>query len=149
MPWSVPTPPSPTTSPSTAAATRFRSRCTAQRVLNRANQLDEIRVVADPGVSQQTVRDRINSSLGGRYEVLTGADYTASNTKSITDQLGFFTTALLVFAAIALFVGAFIIFNTFSILLVQRTRELALLRALGASARQVITSVLLEALAVG
>lgn len=121
---------------------------TAQQVLNRSAQFDEIRVAADPGVSQETVRDHISQALNGRYEVLTGKDYTADTTKTINDSLSFFTTALLVFAAIALFVGAFIIFNTFSILLAQRTRELALLRALGATARQVMISVLIEAFVV-
>ena len=64
-----------------------------------------------------------------------------SRPKQLQDGLGFFRTALLVFAFVALFVGAFIIFNTFSIIVAQRTRELALLRALGASRRQVLTSV--------
>jgi putative ABC transport system permease protein len=122
---------------------------TAQQVMNRVGLVDEIRVAAEPGVSQQTLRDRVDTALGGKYEVLTGKQYTDSNTKTITDNLGFFTTALLVFAAISLFVGAFIIFNTFSILLAQRTRELALLRALGATAGQVTRSVLLEAFTVG
>ncbi|MGQ0669366.1 MAG: ABC transporter permease, partial [Actinomycetota bacterium] len=66
-----------------------------------------------------------------------------------SEGLGFFKIALLVFAGISLFVGAFIIFNTFSIITAQRTRELALLRALGASKRQVMTSVLVEAAATG
>ena len=67
----------------------------------------------------------------------------------LQEGLGFFRTALLVFAAVALFVGSFIIFNTFSIIVAQRTRELALLRALGASRRQVVVSVVVEAFVVG
>ena len=67
----------------------------------------------------------------------------------IQDGLGFFNTALLVFASVALFVGAFLIFNTFSITVAQRTREFGLLRALGASGRQVMASVVIEALIVG
>src|SRR3712207_6058762 len=65
------------------------------------------------------------------------------------EDFGFLTTALLVFAGIALFVGAFVIYNTFSITVAQRTRELALLRMLGASRRQVLRAVVLEALVVG
>ncbi|MGI8576058.1 MAG: FtsX-like permease family protein [Egibacteraceae bacterium] len=64
-------------------------------------------------------------------------------------MLGFFTTGLLVFAGVSLFVGAFIIYTTFTIIVAQRTRELALLRAVGASRRQVLSSVLVEALTVG
>ena len=66
-------------------------------------------------------------------------------TSAISQALGFFNTALLVFAFIALFVGGFTILNTFSIIVGQRTRELALLRIVGASRRQVFRSVLLEA----
>ena len=69
--------------------------------------------------------------------------------ESWTKALGFLTTALLLFAAVALLVGAFIIFNTFSILVAQRTRELGLLRALGASRSHLIVSVLAEAVVVG
>ena len=67
----------------------------------------------------------------------------------IKDALGFFNTFLLVFAGIALFVGAFMILNTFSILVAQRTRELGLLRALGASRGQILASVVGEAALVG
>ncbi len=84
-----------------------------------------------------------------KYEVLTGkklADEQASNVK---DRLGFLNTFLLVFAFIALFVGSFIIYNTFSIIVAQRSRELALLRALGASGKQVTRSVAAEAFVVG
>ena len=71
-------------------------------------------------------------------EVLTGAEFTEDQQDQIKEVLGFFNTFLLVFAVIALFVGAFIIYNTFSIIVAQRTRELALLRAVGASRRQVL-----------
>src|SRR4029453_12786320 len=69
--------------------------------------------------------------------------------QDVKHNLGFFSTFLLIFAFVALFVGAFIIYNTFSIIVAQRSREVALLRALGASHRQVTTSIALEALAVG
>ena len=80
---------------------------------------------------------------------MTGADVEADNEAAVQQGLGFFTTFLLVFAGVALFVGAFIIVNTFSMLIGQRARELALLRALGASRGQVLRSVLGEAAIVG
>jgi putative ABC transport system permease protein len=87
--------------------------------------------------------------IPSKYESITGADQAQRAAKEIQDGLGFFSTALLAFAGVALFVGAFLIFNTFSIIVAQRTRELALLRCLGASRRQVLSSVLLEAGLVG
>ena len=80
---------------------------------------------------------------------MTGAAVEADNEDAVQQGLGFFTTFLLVFAGVALFVGAFIIVNTFSMLIGQRARELALLRALGASRGQVLGSVLGEAAIVG
>ena len=81
--------------------------------------------------------------------MLTGTEAAAQQSDDLKSIFGFFTTFLLTFAGVSLFVGAFLIFNTFSILVAQRTRELALLRALGASRGQVTRSVLVEALAVG
>ena len=82
-------------------------------------------------------------------EVLTGEQITKENQNDIKQGLRFFNMFLLVFAGVAVFVGMFIIYNTFSILVAQRGRELALLRAIGASRRQVLGSVLLEGVAVG
>ena len=81
--------------------------------------------------------------------MLTGEALTAETQAEIKSEMGFLTTFLLSFAVIALFVGSFIIYNSFSILVAQRTREMALMRAIGASRRQVMGSVLLEAVAVG
>ena len=81
--------------------------------------------------------------------MVTGQTVVNESTNSISQALGFFSTALLVFAFIALFVGAFTIYNTFSIIVGQRTRELALLRIVGASRRQVFGSVLAEAAITG
>ena len=78
-------------------------------------------------------------------EVVTGQTVANEQTNAINQALGFFSTALLVFAFISLFVGSFTIFNTFSIIVGQRTRELAMLRIVGASRRQVFRSVLAEA----
>jgi putative ABC transport system permease protein len=122
---------------------------TAQEVLNRQGRFDEIDVVAAEGTTPEQLRDRVRSVLDPRYEVLTGEELSADAARAINDTFGrFLSTALLSFAFVALLVGAFLIFNTFTIIVAQRTRELALLRCLGASRRQVMTSVLLESLVV-
>ncbi|MBI4728082.1 MAG: ABC transporter permease [Acidobacteria bacterium] len=122
---------------------------TAQRVLGRPGALDTIEVAADPGVPAATLRDRIAAVLPPGVEAVTGRAVGSEEAKSLQEALSFFRTALLVFAGVALFVGAFIIFNTFGILVTQRARELALLRALGASRSQVTRSVVAESAIVG
>ncbi|OLB66760.1 MAG: hypothetical protein AUI10_01790 [Actinobacteria bacterium 13_2_20CM_2_72_6] len=122
---------------------------TAQKVLNREGVFDQIDVVAAPGVSPQDLRDRIRAAIDPGDEALTGKELAEDTSKSIGQLVGFINTALLAFAFVALFVGSFIIVNTFSIILAQRARELALLRCLGASRRQVLGSVLGEAFIVG
>ncbi|OLE30349.1 MAG: hypothetical protein AUG44_01420 [Actinobacteria bacterium 13_1_20CM_3_71_11] len=122
---------------------------TAQQVLNRPAVYDEIDVVAAPGVSPTELRDRIRAAIDGNYETLTGKELAEDSSKSIGQFVGFINIALLAFAFVALFVGSFIIVNTFSIILAQRSKELALLRCLGASRRQVLGSVLTEAFIVG
>ncbi len=121
----------------------------AQELNNSVAMFDSIAATADAGVSQQQLKARLRAALPQKYGVLTGAQITKENQNQVEQGLGFFTTFLLVFAGISLFVGAFIIVNTFSIVVAQRTRELALLCALGASGRQVRTSVIGEALTVG
>ena len=106
-------------------------------------------MTADAGVSQQELRDDVASVLPADARAMTGdkaADVAASQ---LLKAIRFLTIFLLVFAGIALVVGSFLIVNTFSILVAQRSRELALLRALGASRRQVSRSVLFEAFVVG
>jgi putative ABC transport system permease protein len=122
---------------------------TAQTALNGKGKFDEIDVASKPGVSPEELRDRIQNVLPANFQAKTGQEAAQKNSDDIKQALSFFNIALLVFAAIALFVGAFIIFNTFQILVTQRTRELALLRALGASPAQVRRSVIAEALIVG
>jgi putative ABC transport system permease protein len=121
----------------------------AQELFDAPGQYNTIDVKADKGVSDAQLKSRIQEVVGSEGEVLTNAELNAETTSDIGDALGFFKTFLLVFAGVALFVGAFIIANTFSILVAQRTRELALLRAMGASRRQITRSVLIEAVAVG
>ncbi len=122
----------------------------AQRITDAESQFDAIPVVGEGGISQETLRDRIRDAIDDPdIEVLTGAEITEENQSDIEDALSFITIPLFIFAAVALLVGSFIIFNTFSIVVAQRTRELALLRALGASQRQVTLSLVIEALVVG
>ena len=118
---------------------------TAQKVLDREGELDSVLVQAEEGVSPGELRPRVERLLPKGLEAVTGAAAASEDSQAIKDGLGFFRTALLVFGLVSLFVGAFIIFNTFSIIVAQRTQELALLRALGASRRQVLTSVVVEA----
>lgn len=130
---------------------------TAQAVFNPPNQQgtwDTFDVRAASGLSETQLRDRLNASLSttglrGSYESITGQQLANEQSDNIKSNLSFFNTFLLVFALVALFVGAFIIYNTFSITVAQRTQELGLLRALGASGRQVVGSVAVEALTVG
>ena len=122
---------------------------TAQELFDRVGRYDEIAVDAAEGVSASELRARIQARLPEGVEAVTSTTVAAENADAFKEALGFFRTALLVFAGISLFVGSFIIFNTFSIITAQRTRELALLRALGATRRQVTASVLLEAVVVG
>jgi putative ABC transport system permease protein len=106
-------------------------------------------IYGDSGVSRTDLRQRVSAAVPGT-EVLTGDQYAAQTKSTIsTGVLKIFKTFFLVFAGVAVFVGAFVILNTFSMLVAQRTRELALLRALGASRRQVTRSVLVEAFIVG
>jgi putative ABC transport system permease protein len=100
-------------------------------------------------VTQAELADAVAPLLPRGVTVRTGDVIVAENEESLEEVLGFLNTFLLVFAAIAMVVGTFLIINTFSILVAQRSRELALLRAVGASRRQVNRSVLAEAFVVG
>jgi putative ABC transport system permease protein len=126
---------------------------TAQTFLVKEGKVDEIHVEAAEGVGDVELRDRIRGELRAQgvtgAEVLTGEQLAEDQSDELRQNLSFFSIFLLVFALIALFVGAFIIYNTFSIIVAQRTHELGLLRGLGASGRQVMGSVALEALTVG
>jgi putative ABC transport system permease protein len=122
---------------------------TAQNVLNSQGLLNAVNVVAQPGADKATVQRDIAKVLPAGVEVVTGQTVVNESTSAVDQALSFFNTALLIFAFISLFVGAFTIYNTFSIIVGQRTRELALLRIVGASRRQVFRSVLAEAAIVG
>jgi len=135
-------------SPGGATIVAFK-RAVAQRLIGEPGKYDSVSVLAASGVSQTELARRLSAVLPPGTEALTGAAITAETQSQMADAFQFFNTFMLIFAVIALLVGAFMIFNTFSITVAQRTRENGLLRALGASRRQVLGSVILEALAVG
>jgi putative ABC transport system permease protein len=122
---------------------------TAQRVVGETGQFDYIDVVAKPGASKPAVQHAIAQVLPSDAEVVTGQTLINEEQTTASQALSSLSTILLVFALIALFVGSFTIFNTFSIIVGQRTRELALLRVVGASRGQLLRSVLTEATIVG
>jgi putative ABC transport system permease protein len=121
----------------------------AQRLVVVPGKFSSILFTARPGVSQQQLVGNLRRALPHGLEAITGAALTKESQDQFQQALSFFSTFMLIFAVIALLVGAFMIFNTFSITVAQRTQENGLLRAVGASKRQVLGSVLIEALAVG
>ncbi|HJR38996.1 MAG TPA: FtsX-like permease family protein [Nocardioidaceae bacterium] len=131
------------------STTAFFELPTAQRLMGETGVFDTIVIEADDGVTPEELTDRVGSTLPGGLEALTGDAVAAERAADVKDGLGFFTTMLIGFAGIALFVGSFIIWNTFSMQVAQRTRELALLRAIGATRRQVLRTILTEAVVLG
>jgi putative ABC transport system permease protein len=121
-----------------------------QAWFDRAGEVSAINVAADEGVSAEQLARRIQPVVPARVEVRTGTEAADETASEINDQIGgFLTPALLAFAGAALLVGAFIIFNTFTITVAERTREFAMLRTLGATRRQILGAVSLEALVIG
>ncbi|WP_327704967.1 ABC transporter permease [Streptomyces decoyicus] len=119
---------------------------TAQKLYLHPGQFDELVVGAAPGTDQQALTGKVREVLPkDRAEATSGTALAAEQSRMITEQNKSLSQTLLVFAGIALFVGIFIIANTFTMLISQRSREIALLRAVGASRRQVVRSVLAEA----
>ncbi|MFY1670784.1 ABC transporter permease [Plantactinospora sp. WMMB334] len=127
----------------------FTEPVAQELMLGQPGVYSELSVEAADGVAPATLRDDIAATLGDGYVVKTGEQLSADASAGLKEGLGFFNNILLGFAGVALFVGIFLILNTFSIIVAQRTRELALLRAIGAGRRQVIGSVLVEAVAIG
>ncbi|MFE9612627.1 ABC transporter permease [Streptomyces sp. NPDC006012] len=123
---------------------------TAQKLFGKPGTYDEIDVRAKPGTSQAALKTQLDGALPkGLTETTTGKKLADDQAEQIASGMNGLRQGLLVFAGIALFVGTFIIANTFTMLVAQRTKELALLRAVGASRRQVTRSVLIEAFVVG
>src|ERR1035437_8448636 len=121
----------------------------AQRVVGEPGRYDQLDVAAGPGVTPSQLRERIRAALPSTVEVRTGAEQANKETSDLESNLSFLRTFLLVFAYVSLVVGAFIIFNTFSITVAQRTREFGLLRTLGGSRAQIMRSVVYEGLMLG
>jgi putative ABC transport system permease protein len=122
----------------------------AQRLLDLPGQFNTIQVAAEQGVTPRQLGQNVRAALpGGDFTVRTGQQQARSDARDIQDQFGFLRTFLFVFAGISLFVGAFLIVNTFSITVAQRVREFALLRMIGANRRQVLRAVIGEALLLG
>jgi putative ABC transport system permease protein len=122
----------------------------AQRLLGRGDTVDEVDLRAAPGVPPDALRDRVARLLPrGRLEAVTAAGLAARQADEVQGYVDGLGAVLLAFAAVALLVGGFIIWNTFTVLVASRTRDLALQRLLGATRRQVLGSVLAEAAVVG
>jgi putative ABC transport system permease protein len=119
-----------------------------QRWFKRPGQISEVTVAAASGVRPEELVRRLKAELPATLEIKTGQQTAADEAGEINDAMGFLTPALLAFAGAALLVGAFIIFNTFSITIAERAREFALLRALGATRGQILRAVIAEALLV-
>ncbi len=122
---------------------------TAQKIFHKEGKLDSINIAATKGTSPQQLVNEVKPILPPTAEVRTAAGQAAQATKDTNGFLSIINDFLLAFGGVALFVGTFVIANTLSITIAQRTRELATLRTLGASRRQVLMSVLLEALVIG
>ena len=128
----------------------FSDAGTAAHLVREAGTANQISVSADDGVTQQQLRDRIAPVVGAGNEALTGERAADEAVDGINeDFLGFLTTFLVVFAGIAVFVATFSIYNTFSIIVAQRSRESALMRAIGATRGQVMAATMVEALLIG
>jgi putative ABC transport system permease protein len=136
-------------SPMAGATIVILDPTTAVATFAPAGTVSDIAVYANSGVSQQQLVQHVNAALPAQARAVTGDSIRADTTSSIDKALGFVSTFLLVFAGIALFVGAFIIANTFTMSVRERMREFALLRAVGASPSQVFASILAQAAAVG
>lgn len=133
---------------SSGARVMFFTTPTAQRLSNQPDQFNFVWVAAREGLSQDQLAQNLAEALPGE-QVLTGDAYSEQNQEDISSFVDILGTFISVFGYIALFVAIFIIYNTFSIIVTQRTRETALLRAIGAKRGQIVLAGLLEALVVG
>jgi putative ABC transport system permease protein len=127
----------------------FTEPVAQELILGTPGAYSEVNIEAAEGVDDAALRDTVRAAVGDEYVVRTGEELAEELSTDVSGFVGVVQNVLLGFAGVALFVGIFLILNTFSILVAQRTGELALLRSLGASRRQVIGSVLLEAVIIG
>ena len=121
----------------------------AMRLAGTDGQIQTVVAAADDGISQEEITSRIQDALPDDLEAVTGEQAAAELSSDVQEGFAFFSTIILIFGVIALLVGIFVIYNTFSIIVQQRTKELALLRAVGASRRQVLSAVIIEGVVVG
>ncbi len=121
----------------------------ALQLFTDGSHVSMVRLSADPGVSQAELRDRVAAAVPSNLRVRTGDQVRTADQNSLQRALSFVNIFLLAFGGIALLVGTFIIYNTFSMIVAQRLRELALLRAIGADRAQIMRSVLGEAAVIG
>ena len=122
---------------------------TAQTVLGMPGSFDSIGVSAEDGVSQAELTKRLSAVVPEGAEAVTGKTVAQENSDAVEKDLKMVGILFMIFAGIALFVGSFIIWNTFTMIVTQRSREIALLRAIGATRRQVLRSLMLEAVLLG
>ncbi|MEV5985742.1 FtsX-like permease family protein [Streptomyces sp. NPDC052051] len=132
------------------AALFYLDTKTAQQTLvGRTGVYTEVNVTAAPGVSDEQLKKNVTAVLGHDYKVQTAKEVAEANQKDLESFLNVMKYAMLGFAGIAFLVGIFLIVNTFSMLVAQRTREIGLMRAIGSSRKQVNRSVLVEAVLLG
>lgn len=136
-------------SPGGASVAVMDLATTQELMLGGAKQVDAVMVQAAGGATEQQLKASIAGRLPSGAEALTGEEITSEMRGDMDRAFGFFNTFLLVFAAIGLVVACFTIYNTFQIIVTQRTKEMALLRALGATRRQVLTAQLFESVVLG
>ncbi len=121
----------------------------ARRVTRKQGKFDQISVAAAPGVTPDELTRRLEQALPASVEAETGNENTQSQKDDVGEFISILKTALLIFSGVSLFVAAFLIFNTFSITVAQRTREFSMLRTIGASRRQLVRTVVVEAALIG
>ena len=121
----------------------------AQRLLHLGSGASDADIRTADGANVEAVRGRLAAALGAQYDVSSSRDVAAASAAAAKTQVGYLQTLLLAMAAASLLVGAFLIANTFSMVVASRTREIAVLRAAGATGRQILGSILVEALLIG
>ena len=132
------------------AAIFYLDTATAQKALvGETGVYTNVNITAATGFTDAQVKKNVSAELGGGYKVQTAKEIADANAKDVGEFMGVMKYAMLGFAGIAFLVGIFLIINTFSMLVAQRTREIGLMRAIGSSRGQVNRSVLVEALLLG
>ncbi|RZU15260.1 ABC transporter permease [Streptomyces sp. BK239] len=132
-----------------AAVFYYDTKTAQQTLVGKPGVFTNVNVTAAAGVSDDQLKKNVAAAIGGQYKVQTAKETADANRKDVGEFLNVMKYAMLGFAGIAFLVGIFLIINTFSMLVAQRTREIGLMRAIGSSRKQVNRSVLVEALLLG